>query len=251
MSTFAWDGTQFVPASTPSGKLRVADSWRQTNGHVRRIDLHQQRFSHSTAQYGYRVNGSALFTAAVELIPAEGEWFPRLSLVEDTVYLDIRPGPERRQALTVQVLPPGDPRTNPRVKGPDLARTGALIADAAKAGAHEVLFRDEQGLVLEAGYAALVWWDGEALCVPTPELPVLPSVTRLVVEQRAHELGVPVRQVAARLAELDGCEAWLLNAYQGIRYVTDWVGADITPGAPQRFTSWREFLDGQLTPVHQ
>ena len=230
--------------------MRVADSWRHVDGRVRRLDLHRERFTRSVALREPALDVAAMVDAAAGVIPAVGEWVPRVRLVGDTLYLDIRRGPCRHPSASVRVLPKGDPRSNPLVKGPDLALAAGLIATARETGADEVLLRSASGRVLEAGHAAVVWWDEDALCVPSAGLPVLPSVTRRLVEERARGLGLEVRRVSAELSDLDGCEAWLLNAYQGLRLVTAWLGEDtITPGVGRRFQSWRAALDAALDPV--
>ncbi|MDO4254540.1 MAG: aminotransferase class IV [Kocuria sp.] len=247
--TFAWDGTKLSPAPEPAGKMRVADSWRQVDGRVRRLDLHQLRFAQAVAACESGLDGGAMVSAAAALVPKSGEWFPRARLVERTLYLDLRRGPKRRPSVVVQVLPTGDHRSNPWVKGPDLAATAELITSAHAVGADEVLLRNGCGHVLEAGHAAVVWWDSNALCFPSAELPVLPSVTRALVEARARVMGIEVRRVSASLLDLNGREVWLLNAFQGIRLVTGWINADITPGAGERFHTWRAALDDALEPV--
>ncbi len=230
------------------GPVRVADSWRHADGRLRRVDLHQDRFSRGVREVA-GIDPSVFMEAALALVPDSGEWFPRVRLVRESLVFDLRPGPVRRRHASVQVLAPGDPRSSPRVKGPDLELSAQLIARARELGAEEVLVRDEGGTVLEAGFAALVWWDGEDLCVPDPGLPVLASVTRALVEERARELGLSVRPVAARIEDLSHREAWLLSAYQGLRVVSSWVGADVCPGPPERAEQWRTWLDSQLQPL--
>lgn len=246
-ATYLWERGELRPLTTdPPGALRVADSWRQVDGRVRRLDLHHARFGRSVAAVTERVDGDvdvARFLDAARACVPEGEWFPRVRLVGDALLLDVRPGPERAPTAVVSVLPPGDPRSSPLVKGPDLALAGRLIAEARHVGADEVMVRDDDGVVLEAGYAAIVWWVAGDLCVPAGRLPVLPSVTRAVVQERARAHGIGIREIAARPADLDGSETWLLSAYQGVRLVTGWVGASITPGAGERFSSWRQEID--------
>ncbi|AWB81958.1 aminotransferase class IV [Corynebacterium yudongzhengii] len=243
METFLFDAGTLIPACAPTGTVRVADSWRQVDGHVRRLDLHRERFASSVARYAPGLDADALVDAAARKVPDVGEWFPRVRLIDDCLYCDLRPGPPRRPTVKVAVLSPGDPRSNPRVKGPDLGLGGELIAHARTRGVDEVLLRSAEGLLLETAYAALVWWEGDTLCAPHLDLPVLPSVTRRLVEDHAAQLGIEVRHVHATLADLDGRETWLLNAYQGLRLVTDWVGADLIPGPPHRFQAWRKALD--------
>lgn len=243
MTTYAWTEGGLRRMTEPGGQLRVADSWRQADGAVRRLDLHRERFVGSVESCAPGVPAGAFFDAAAAAVPGDGEWFPRVRLMDEELYLDVRPGPPRSPSAVVHVLPPGDPRRNPRVKGPDMALAEQLITQAREQGADEVLYRDEAGLVLEAGYASLVWWDGDDLCVPSRGLPVLPGVTRTVVEEQARALGMTVRGAEATIDDLDGREAWLLNAYQGLRLVTAWVGSEVAPGEGVRFGTWRAALE--------
>ena len=274
MTTFRWEAGGLVPHDPlPEAAVRVAESWRQVDGHVRALDRHRARFAATLARCAPGLDANAVLDAAVAAVPGVGEWFPRVRLVvgdggarprpardrirggdpahvkagcvalEEVVLVDVRPGPPRSPEVCVAVRPPGDPRQAPRVKGPDLAWAGREIEAARRDGAGEVLIRDEDGIVLEAGWASLVWWEGDDLCVPDPELAVLPSITRSLLEERARAQGIEVRPRRARLGDLDGREAWLLNAYQGLRPVTRWVGAGITPGAPVRAAAWRAWLE--------
>lgn len=253
-TTWRWAGQQCVQfghqtaqnahvnrAAAIDGDLLVADSWRVVNGRTHHLDRHRDRFVAAVRDSGVTADEVAAFWhAALHKIPQLGEWFPRVRLVQKgselALVLDLRPGPPRVETARVRVLPPGDPRYNPRIKGPDLALAGQLIAES---GTEEVLVRDVAGRVLEAGYSAVVWWRGDELWVPSEDLAVLPSVTRQWVIDRGLRLGYRVHEAHATVADLDGCEAWLLNAYQGIRLITTWQGADITAGPGMRFAQWR------------
>lgn len=280
MSSHRWDGSRFVPLPGAVDEARVldvllAESWREVDGHVRALEAHRDRFAASLAGRasdavgapalggGEGLDAAAIIDAAADLASLDGEWFPRVRIVvrdagDETgrepgrerdatpireVLLDVRPGPPRQAEVTVAVRDPGDPRRRPRHKGPDLAWAGRQIASVRERGAGEVLVRDDAGAVLEAGWASVLWWEGEDLCVPDPGLPVLPSITRALVEERARAEGRTIRPVRAPLDALDGREAWLLNAYQGLRPVTRWVGSTITPGTPVRAAEWRAWLD--------
>lgn len=248
--TYVWRDARLQrcdAAEVPPGPVEVADSWRQAEGRVRRLDLHRRRFTGSVAQVAPErsADAEAFFHAAAQAVPVGGEWFPRARLVGGELIADVRPGPPRRSDVVVRVLGCGDLRSMPLVKGPDLALTGDLIAAAREVGADEVLVRDGRGRVLEAGYAALVWWEGDDLCVPVRSLPVLPSITRRLVEEQVAAQGGRVRPVEARVEDLGGREAWLLNAYQGLRVVTGWRDAPIEAGAPRRAPAWREWLEAR------
>lgn len=107
---------------------------------------------------------------------------------------------------------------------------------------------DPTGVVLEAANSSLLWWEGEELCLPDPELPVLPGVTVALVLRFAERHGVPVRYRRRRLADLSGREVWLANALHGIRPVTGWIGTDQPVGTPERCARWRQWW---LASAHQ
>ena len=94
------------------------------------------------------------------------------------------------------MLAPGDGpdrRTDPAVKGPDLAMLTGLRLSAAARGADEVVLLSGAGTVLEGALSALLWWRGDVLCMPPLDLPVLPSVTRRLLTEIAVAAGTEVR----------------------------------------------------------
>ncbi|MDT0457323.1 hypothetical protein RM550_16510 [Streptomyces sp. DSM 41527] len=107
--------------------MSLADSWLLSDGRVRRIDLHRQRFLRGCAEVGSvsPETAAAFWQAALGTLP---------------------------------------------LKGPDLDALGALRGRAVERGAQEALLTTESGVVLEGGCASVLWWDGDRLCVPSPEL---------------------------------------------------------------------------------
>ena len=93
------------------------------------------------------------------------------------------------------VGPPGDPRTRPRRKGPDLALLASLRAQAREHGADELLLCDGDGALLEGALSSLLWWEDDALCT-TPDEHALPGVTRALL--LAHARGAASRCASAR-----------------------------------------------------
>jgi branched-subunit amino acid aminotransferase/4-amino-4-deoxychorismate lyase len=117
------------------------------------------------------------------------------------------------------------------VKGPDLAALGELKARAASAcGADEVLLTSPDGVVLEAAYSGMLWWEDDVLCVPPGDRPILPSVTVKLLRQIAASRGVEVAERARTAAELPGLEVWLVSALHGIRPVGAWLAAATPSG---------------------
>lgn len=246
-----WHGDRLVAVPAEPGTLLVADSWLVEDGRARGLDLHRQRFAGACAALG--VPTDAFWPDAVARLPRAGQWFPRVELVDvagkPLLRLRIRPAPERLDSARVWVPGEPDPRRHPRRKGPDLDRLADLRRGGARHGAQEVLLTTPAGVVLEAANSSLLWWEDDELCLPDPELPVLPGVTVALVRRLAERDGVPVRHRARRLADLAGREVWLANALHGIRPVTAWVGADQPVGEAVRCARWRRWWLASAHPI--
>lgn len=242
----------------PVPPLLVADSFLLVDGRVRRLDLHRQRFLASCQELLSRptlaADAGAFWDEAMRSLPRHGEWFPRIEAVPDgdevEFRLALRPAPERSASVQVALAlaTATDPRILPLRKGPDLNRLAAFRARWARVAGAEVLLRAADGTLLEGTTANLFWWHGDVLCTPAPELPVLPGVTAAAILQRAGELGIPVQQCRASIDELDGREAWLVNALHGIRPVTRWLNSSISAGPAGHAPDWQTWLDAQRKP---
>jgi branched-subunit amino acid aminotransferase/4-amino-4-deoxychorismate lyase len=215
-----------------STALLVADSFLLDNGRVRGLDLHRSRFGNSCARHGVSIED--FWAKSVAEFPQQGQWFPRFELGADReLGLLMRPAPALGGETSVRVYDGPDPRREPRVKGPDLGVLGEL-RDAVLCG--------PGGVVLEAAYASLLWWEGDVLCLPPQGLPVLPSVTVALLRRIAAERRVAVAERARRPRDLDGAEAWLVNALHGIRPIRAWTGAALVAGVPVRAAEWQAAL---------
>lgn len=252
---YAWaDGSRLVPvrALPGSDELLLADSWLVRDGRVRALDRHRARFERGCAAIG-GIPAAAIagfWSSAAALLPAEGAWFPRVELsVDRQLRLRIRVAPALGREVRVWVPPVADPRRVPHRKGPDLAAMATLRAAAAAAGADEAMLLSPNGTVLEGASSSLLWWEDDALCTPSAQLPTLPGVTTALLQERAAALGVALRHRSCGLADLAGKETWMVNALHGIRRVTAWVGADQPAGDEGRAASWSAWLDGAAVPV--
>lgn len=224
----------------------VADSWLVSEGRVRGIDLHRQRFFAAGKEIVDEARLWAFWREMVAALPREGEWFPRVEIVAPSALrLRIRPAPPRDADVRVWVSHEADRRTEPRRKGPDLALLARVRGRAAKHEAQEALLTTRNGYVLEAAAASVLWWEDDVLCVPSPLMRTLPGITTELITQRARELGIEVGYRRRPLAHLAGRETWLVNALHGIRPVTEWVGARYAAGPPARAAAWRPWLEGQ------
>lgn len=258
---FVWRDGSLLPddpatpaTATTRTRLSLADSWLLSDGRVRRIDLHRQRFLRGCAAVGSvsQETAAAFWQAALGKLPTTGDWFPRVELAAEepgALRLRIRPSPARSGQVSVWVPDTADPRTAPHLKGPDLDVLGALRGRAVERGAQEALLTTESGVVLEGGFASVLWWDEDRLCVPSAQLPVLGGVTTAVIQERAAQLGVPVGQRQVPVEELEGKEVWLVNALHGIRPVRSWVGTSMRPGPALRAPEWQKWLADESTGV--
>lgn len=254
--SYGWTAAAgLVPAVIPGDPLLVADSWLVDRGAVRGLASHQRRFATSCTEAA-GLSPSALtefWAAACGVLPRTGRWFPRAELTgsadQARLWLRVRPAQSPTATVAVWVADEPDPRSQPRRKGPDLAELTALRGRAAAVGAQEALLRTPGGVVVEAANSSIIWWEGEALCLPAADLPALPGVTAGLISQRAAMLGVPVRLVRRRLPDLADTEVWLVNALHGIRPVTAWIGSRAEPGAARRAADWQRWLAGAAEPL--
>jgi branched-subunit amino acid aminotransferase/4-amino-4-deoxychorismate lyase len=242
-----WNGAGLRPAEAGTDLL-VADSWLVDGGAVAGLGHHRDRFV--TACRALGVSAEAFFDAVPDHLPAEGRWFPRVELgAGPELRLRVRPAPPTSADVVLAPHPGSDPRVAPRTKGPDLMMLGDVRARAAELGAGEAVLCAADGTLLEGAYSAVVWWRGDALCVPADDLPVLDSVTRRRLLDEAARRGVEVRRERVTPGDLDGLETWSLSALHGIRAVTAWVGCAVTAGPVERAGTWRRHLAAELVPV--
>ena len=264
-------------ADISSWTLVAADSWFVKASRMRAFNRHQARFTRAAAEVGVGKAVATDFWAAVlEKIPATGEWFPRVDVLETPsgaereLAFRLRPAPKRTRELRVLVPPFSDPRATPGCKGPDIALLEGVRVDAREQfGCDEVLLLSAHGYVIEGATTSLLWWDGDTLCAPDPELGALPGVTSAVILEEAYARSIPVEFRWVRPEELVGHDVWLVNALHGIRRVKEYADArDAHHGVvlreeappvqtapddgngvkPGRLRLWREWLEAVSVP---
>lgn len=241
-----WHEGRLVPieyCESPSGELRVADSWLVSDGRTLALDLHRQRFARAAGEH------PEFWEAVIAATPTDGDWFPRVELQDRGLAFRLRSAPERTRSVVVATFRGDDPRTAPTVKGPDLDAMARLRRSAQRHGAGEAIILSADGYLVEGAYSALLWWEGDVLCAPSPELPRIDSVTARSVLTLAAALGVETRAAHATPAELDGTEIWSLSALHGIRIVTSWIDGPACAEEPGRLESWRRRLSVLTRPV--
>jgi branched-subunit amino acid aminotransferase/4-amino-4-deoxychorismate lyase len=249
-----WHPAGGLSAGPPSdGPLLVADSWLLRDGLVRGLERHRERFLRACGT----CDGPPLhrliefwqdMTAA---LPRVGEWFPRIELdaTSNELRLLLRHAPPLAADVQVWAVGQPDPRTVPRRKGPDLDSLAQVRKRAAKHGAEEAVLITSSGAVLEGAHSSLVWWEDDALCLPSPNLPILAGVTTGLIQERAARTGIRVAHRERTLEELDGREVWLVNALHGIRPVTEWTGRPMNAGPAVRAVEWRAWLEDIMEPL--
>lgn len=250
----AWSATQnrLLPAATASGRVDVADSWLVNDGAVRGLEHHTGRFTESCRrQHGVDPMVTSQFlAAALAALPVHGRWFPRVEFEAGAgMRLRLRPAPEPGPGCVLATVGEPDRRSEPAVKGPDLAWLAGLRRGAAAGGADEVLLVSGSGTVLEGALSAVLWWRGEVLCAPPLSLPVLPSVTRRLLLEIASATGTEIRFEACRVQDLDGTEIWTVSALHGIRPVTAWTDGLMTVAQTRHAPAWQGFLVAQARPL--
>jgi len=232
-------------------RIAAADSWLVADGAVLALDLHRQRFFEAADG---RIDDLGMFwQAAMAAIPHTGSWFPRVEVQlrgsSRLAVFRLRGAPVRSRSVRLASHEGSDPRTAPRIKGPDTEVLLRLRTDAQGAGADEAVILSPDGFVVEGAYSAILWWRGDVLCAPSPDLDRVDSVTARSVIALANALGVEVYYESIVPAQLEGCEIWALSALHGIRIVTAWVDGPAPAELPGRLASWRSRLDRLRRPL--
>jgi branched-subunit amino acid aminotransferase/4-amino-4-deoxychorismate lyase len=240
-TVLCWTDHLLAPAAEDEsvGPLLVADSWLVVDGATRAEDAHWARFGDSCRELG--VETAAFRRAVTGALPEVGRWWPRVELTAaGGLRLRVRPAPAATAgALRVVVAPPGDPRSRPRRKGPDL---DMLIGLRSRSGADELLLCDADGRLREGALSSLLWWEDGVLWT-TPAEHTLPGVTRGLVVGLAREHGLDVRERSPLPAQLAGREVWLTSALHGIRAVGEWLSPQQPAGPAERAPAWQAALE--------
>jgi branched-subunit amino acid aminotransferase/4-amino-4-deoxychorismate lyase len=239
--TFRWSGGALVadvPEQATTNHVRVADSWLTVDGAVAGLDRHIERFSGSVRHAFPQLDVESFARAALADLPRTGRWFPRIEAIEDgggpVLRLRIREAPEPLTHVSVATAT-RDPRSDPSVKGPDLAELGALRTEL---GAGEAIILDE-GFIAEGAWSNIVWWRDDALHVVDSSIARLPGVTESLILDHARSIGTTVVSARTRPEELDGTEVWVLSALHGIRIATEWRAGPSLRIEPGRAEHWR------------
>jgi hypothetical protein len=252
-SIHRWHEGELVPldyCDMADTTIAAADSWLVTDGSTLALDLHRRRFFEAAGGLIDDLDG--FWDASIATIPRTGDWFPRVEVQLRSgaalAVFRLRSAPELTRSVRVASHDGADPRTAPRTKGPDTAVLLRLRTEAQAAGADEAVILSD-GFVVEGAYSAILWWRGDVLCAPSPELDRVDSVTARSVITLATALGIEVYYESVVPAELDGCEIWALSALQGIRIVTEWIDGPAAAELPGRLATWRARLERLRRPL--
>lgn len=234
--------------------IAAADSWLVTGGTVLALDLHRTRFMTSIPRGRHRdLDPEAFWDAAIAAIPRTGDWFPRVEsrtqLRRPQLLFRLREAPQRARSIVLATHHGRDPRSAPRIKGPDLEAMVRLRTSVQSQGAGDAVILTPEGHIADGSTTCLAWWRGDALAIPSDDIARIDSVTLRSVLALATATGVDILRESARPEDLDGCEVWALNALHGIRIVTQWIGGPSVAEEPGRLDTWRHRLDALRRPL--
>ncbi|MHA6667910.1 aminotransferase class IV [Homoserinimonas sp. A447] len=257
---FRWQGGNLTPLEyCDPGETRIlaADSWLVSSGRALAIDLHRDRFFAAVdlqlPEQAAELRLGDFWSAALAATPRSDDQFPRVELQllrgSPTLVVRQRPAPGLRLSVTVASLTGPDPRTRPTIKGPDTAALLHARTQAQQRGADEAIILSPEGFIVEGAYSAMLWWRGDVLCAPSPDLERVDSVTARSVIALATALGVEVHYESVPPEDLDGLEVWALSALHGIRIVTAWIDGPSPAEEPGRLGQWRARLDRLRKPL--
>ena len=250
-SIYRWGDGGLSPqesADHVTSAIVAADSWFVTDSLVLAIGLHRDRFLATASAVSDEIE--RFWDAAIATVPRTGDWFPRVEAhANGELLLRLRSTPERERSVVVATWVGPEPRTVPRVKGPDLDRMSDIRGAVQPLGAGEAVLLSADGYVVEGAYSGLLWWRGEILCGPLAELDRVDSVTTRSVLTLARALGFDTHEEAVTPRELDGVELWALSALHGIRIVTRWIDGPSLAEQPGRLVTWRARMDALRRPL--
>lgn len=237
----------------------VADSWRVEDGRVVALSRHLDRFRRSVATQASLDSPpddlEGFLERVLEVVSDPGSWFPRIEWIRrphgGEFRFHHRPRPHIEHSVVVHEAP-HDPRTTPRVKGPDLARMNQLRALVAKEGAGEALLLDREGFLIEGAYSSLALWpkNQDTLWVVHSPLRIA-SITESVLHDIAEEQGVPVVSKDIHRDDVGSGELWVLSALHGIRLVTSWRNGPHVEALSSRRDRWQALWEARATPINQ
>lgn len=246
---FEYNGKELVKTGKPEEKLLIADSWLVSEGRVRALQLHRERFF-SSCQKMARIEQNILddfWNQSMGTLAKTGSWFPRIELAgnlhQPVFQFRIRKAPPTHPNIKLIDYQSRDFRKMPRHKGPDLAKLISARKNIVEQGADEAILTTPKGFLLEGLTTSILWWEGSTLCTTPASWRVLPGVTGQLIRTIAEKNDIPVASRSRKLKELNGCEVWAVNALHGIRRAVNWEHAPFTTTRRVDLEKWRQELD--------
>jgi branched-subunit amino acid aminotransferase/4-amino-4-deoxychorismate lyase len=234
----------------------VADSWRVVEGQAVGLEHHLDRFQRSVVTVAPEaLPGLETFLqAALAAIPDTGEWFPRIECLTTPhghVFRFYHREAPARLSTAVLAAALHDPRTQPLVKGPDLAALMALRQEVAPSGATEAVIFTPDGFIAEGAYSTLVVWPpgNREMWVVDADIPRIPSITEKVLVDVAHSQGITVVGKKMRSDTLSQHMVWVVSALHGIREATAWVSGPTIRSESAVARRWNRLLQEQRRPL--
>jgi branched-chain amino acid aminotransferase len=233
---------------------------RAYNGRPFRLDAHIARMRYSAEKLGILIKPGEIRQAVKDTILANGFADTRiritLSIGEGTITPNLSSCLEPTIAVLVTEYHPPSPekyqngykviisgiRRNSRspvtyMKSANTMEAMLARQEAREKGMDEALFMNEKGFATETSGSNLFLIKDGVLITPRFETGILPGVTRVVVFEVAHQLGIKVKEKNVRLEELlGGDEAFITNSLIEIVPVTMVDGKKIGPGKPGPIT---------------
>lgn len=169
---------------------------------------------------------------------------------ENTTFGSLEPGDQYNLMVVTQSLPKGAekslkegvqavlfpehqvlPHPLSGVKSTDYAINLRAKAFAKQSGAHEALFADPKGRLVEGASSNVFFWNGKAWVTPSLGQGALPGVMRRVLISLMEVYQLPYEERTVSLEELgEAEEAILTNAIWEILPLTRWEGKEVGDG---------------------
>ncbi len=164
----------------------------------------------------------AAFWAGLALPEVTGEQVFRLMLTPSeeadalSIWLSLREAPPESQGVSLAVRHAD--RAHPHIKHFNLIKDKILLEEVRQQGFNDYIRVNSQGLIAEASYANVFWWDDRVLYTPDPGASgCLSGTERRAVIEAAQAAGIPVETGAYALESLESATAcFLTNAVRGL-----------------------------------
>jgi len=238
------------------------ETMRAYKGHIFRLNAHIERLLAAAKLLGFasKLSAAMLKQACVEVLEANqleeasvrlavsaGEGEPRpdpATCQEPTVFIVARtyvpPSPEayeRGFSAVMASLRRDSQSPLSYLKSANFLLSLLARQEARGAGADEALLLNERGHVAEGSLSNIFLGKGGRLFTPDQESGILPGITRQVVLELAHSLGVAVKEdKLGPEALLSADEAFLTNSLIEVMPLTQIGGKAIGSGRPGPLT---------------